>query len=64
MAKLFANSGDHGEMLHSAVSDLDLHCLPSTLLGFSRPKLVKGYGYTFRGRQLCQNCFASFWKGV
>ena len=36
MAKLFANSGDLYQMLRSAVSDLGLHCLPITLLGFSR----------------------------
>ena len=30
MAKLFANSGDPDQMLHSAASDLGLHCLRST----------------------------------
>ena len=34
MAKLFENSGDHDQMLHSVVPDLCLHCLPITLLGF------------------------------
>ena len=33
MVELFANSGDPDEMLHSAVSDLGLHCLPITCLG-------------------------------
>ena len=28
MAKLFANSGDPEQTLHSATSDLGLHCLP------------------------------------
>ena len=32
MAKLFANSGDPDQMLHSVASDLGLHCLPITLL--------------------------------
>ena len=36
MAKLFANSGDPDQMPHFAASDLDLHCLPITLLGVSR----------------------------
>ena len=34
-AKLFANSGDPDEMLHSAASDLGLHCLTSILLRIS-----------------------------
>ena len=29
-AKLFANSGDPDQMLHSTVSDLGLHCMPIT----------------------------------
>ena len=33
MAKLFTNSGDPDKMLHYAVSDLGLHCLPSILWG-------------------------------
>ena len=41
MAKLFANSEDPDQMPHSAASDLGLHCLPITLLGVSRLKLVK-----------------------
>ena len=36
MAKLFANSGDPDQMLHSAASDLGLHRLPVTLLRISR----------------------------
>ena len=35
MAKLFANSGDPDQLLHSAAFDQDLHCLPMSLLGFS-----------------------------
>ena len=42
MAKLFANSGDPDQMPHSAVSDLGLHFLPITLLGFSRLQWEKG----------------------
>ena len=30
MVELFANSGDPNQMLHSAASDLGLHCLPIT----------------------------------
>ena len=41
MAKLFANSGDPDQMLHSAASDLGLHCLPSTLLRVSGLQWVK-----------------------
>ena len=41
MAKLFANSEDPDQRPHSAASDLDLHCLPITLLGVSRLQWVK-----------------------
>ena len=41
MVELFANSGDPDQMLHSAASDLGLHCLPVTLLGISRLQWVK-----------------------
>ena len=41
MAKLFGNSGDPDQTPHSAASDLDLHCLPITLLGISRLKWGK-----------------------
>ena len=37
MVELFVNSADPD----SAASDLDLHCLPTTLLGVSRPQWVK-----------------------
>ena len=40
MAKLFANSGDPDQTLHSAASDLGLHCLPITLLRVSRLQWV------------------------
>ena len=36
MAKLFANSGDPDQMLHSVASDLGLHCLPFTRYRVSR----------------------------
>ena len=36
MIELFANSEDPDQMLHSARSDLGLHCLTITLLGLSR----------------------------
>ena len=42
MAKLFANSGDPDQTLHSAASDLGLHWLPFTLLQVSRLQWVKG----------------------
>ena len=45
MAKLFANSGDPDQMLHSVASDLGLHCLPSTLLRVSRLQWVKFRNY-------------------
>ena len=41
MAKLFANSGDPDQTLHSVASDLGLHCLSITLLGVSRLQWVK-----------------------
>ena len=41
MVELFANSGDPDQMLHSAASDLGLHCFPITLLGVSRLQWVK-----------------------
>ena len=41
MAKLFANSEDPDQMPHSAVSDLDLHCLPIALLGVFLLQWVK-----------------------
>ena len=41
MPEAFANNEDPDQMLHSAASDLGLHCLPITLLGFSRIQLVK-----------------------
>ena len=42
MVEIFVNSGDPVQMLHSAMSDLDLHCLPIILLGVSRLQWVKG----------------------
>ena len=47
--ELFANSCDPDQMLHSAASDLGLHCLPITLLGVSRLQWVKqGFIYSFK----------------
>ena len=46
MAELFANSGDPDQKLHSAVSDLGLHCLPVTLLRVSRLQWVNPNGLT------------------
>ena len=46
MVELFANSGDPDQTLHSAVSDLGLHCLQTTLLGVSKLQWVKSLGYT------------------
>ena len=40
MDNLYVNSGDTDQMLHSAASDLGLHCLPITILGVSRLKWV------------------------
>ena len=40
MVELFANSEDPYLTLHSAASDLGLHCLPITLLGVSRLQWV------------------------
>ena len=40
MVELFANSGNPDQTPHSAASDLDLHCLPVTLLRVSRLQWV------------------------
>ena len=40
MVELFANSGDPDQMLPRVASDLGLHCLPVTLLGFPRLQWV------------------------
>ena len=40
MIELFANNGDPDQMPHSAVPDLNPHCLPITLLGVSRLQWV------------------------
>ena len=41
MVELFANSGDPDQMLHSAASDLGLHCLPVTRLVVSSLQWVR-----------------------
>ena len=43
MVEFFANSGDPDQIPQSVESDLDLHCLPITLLGVSRLQLVEEY---------------------
>ena len=40
---LNANSIDPDQMLHSAASDLDLHCLPASLLWDTRHKWVNQF---------------------
>ena len=42
MGKLFTNNGDPDQTPHSAAHDLDLHCLPVTLLGVYRLQWVNG----------------------
>ena len=41
MVELFANIGDPDQMLHSATSDLGLHCCKLPFLGVSRLQWVK-----------------------
>ena len=41
MVELFANSGEHDQTPRSALSDLGLHCLQVTPLGFSRLQRAK-----------------------
>ena len=43
MVELFANSGDPDQMLSSVASDLGLHCLLITLLGFFRTCTITTY---------------------
>ena len=43
MAEVFANRGGPDQTLRSAVSDLDLHCLPITLLRVSRLQWINAY---------------------
>ena len=52
MVELFANSGDPDQMLHSAASDLGLHCLPITLLGVSQLQWVNDLSNTKQHRCL------------
>ena len=53
MVELFANSGDPDQMLHSAASDLGLHCLPVTLLRISRLQWVNGGPKNVVSKQKC-----------
>ena len=46
MVKLFANSEDPNQMVHSAAFDLGLQCLPITLLGVSRLQWVRQGNFT------------------
>ena len=48
MIELFANSGDPDQMLHSAASDLGLHCLPVTHVGVSS---INGLTCTWKEKQ-------------
>ena len=48
MSKPFANSGDPDQMLHSAASDLGLHCMPITL--FKSLQTTMGYGLRKHGK--------------
>ena len=48
MVELFANSGDPGQMPHSAASDLGLHCLPVISLGVS--SLQKANSFLHKNR--------------
>ena len=48
MVELFANSGDLDQMLHSAASDVGLHCLPTTLLRVSRLQWVNQFWLNIR----------------
>ena len=41
MVELFANSGDPDQTPHSAVTDLDLHCLPVSRLVVSSLQWAK-----------------------
>ena len=41
MVELFANNGEPNKTPHSAASDLNLNCLPTTVLGVSRLQWVK-----------------------
>ena len=49
MLVFHVNSVDSDQMLHSAASDLGLHCLQITLLGVFRLKWAKA--------QYIENCF-------
>ena len=42
MVELFVNSEDPDQTPHSAASDLDLHCLPITIVGVYRLQWIKG----------------------
>ena len=52
MAKLFANSGDPDQTLHSAASDLGLQCLLITLLWVSQLQWVKCRLLLFKASRL------------
>ena len=53
MDKLFANSEDPDQTPRSAASDLGLHCLPITLLGFSRLQWVNGSDSFILDMEIC-----------
>ena len=52
MGKLFSNSEDPDQTPHSAASDLDLHCLPVTLLRVSRLQWVNNQSLVFFGEKV------------
>ena len=62
MAKLLANSGDPDQTLHSAASDLGLHCLPVALLWVSQLQWVKKYGKEITHCSLNKLSHTIYWK--
>ena len=57
MAELYANSGDPDQMPCCAVSDLDLHCLPITLLRVSLQWVNHTENHPFMLEGLCSFAF-------
>ena len=49
MAKLFENCGDPDQMVHSAASDMGLHCMQITLYGGLQTKVVNGCAFSYCG---------------
>ena len=59
MAKLYANSGDPDQTLHSVASDLGLHCVPITLLWVSRLQWDKQIMKTPKTARVSSNAIKS-----